>query len=127
MVNKTCIYCGRGITRWDLFKGWFWKLQLRLSEFSEVWEDCCSYKCYGLQLEKMLKALQTDSREVMDLADFLFVTASRFLTVDELTANLDKIKTTEWAKHIIAAGYRKVEANNNPYRLWHERDGLGLE
>lgn len=120
-----CIYCGKEITRWDLFKGFFWKFPLRLNEFSQVWEECCSYKCYGLQLEKMLKALQTDSREVMDLADFLLVSAWKFITFDQVRDNIDKLRTTEWAKHIIAAGYRKRAPNNNPYSIWHVRDGMG--
>lgn len=36
--------------------------------------------------------------------------------------DIDKIQTTDWAKHIIAAGYRKVAQNNNPYKKWHRRD-----
>jgi hypothetical protein len=120
-----CIYCGKEITKWDLFKGWFWKLQLRLNEFSYVWEGCCSYKCYGLQLERMLKALGTESREEMDLADFLLHSLGDFVSWEAVCDNLDKIDTSGWAKHIIAAGYRKVVPNNNPYRFWHERDGMG--
>ncbi len=117
-----CIYCGKEVTGWQKFIGFFWKLPLRLNEFSQVWEDCCSYKCYGLQLEKMLKALHTESAEVLDLADFLFSSACQFITVEQVIENLDKIKTTEWAKHIIAAGYKKVAPNNNPYKEWHVRD-----
>ena len=53
-----CIYCRKEITKWNLFLGFFWKLPLRMNEISQVWEKCCSYKCYGLQLEKMIKELQ---------------------------------------------------------------------
>jgi hypothetical protein len=52
-----CMYCGKGITKWDLFKGWFWKLPLRINEVSHIWESCCSYKCYGLELESEFKKL----------------------------------------------------------------------
>ena len=52
-----CTYCGKQITKWDLFLGWFWKLHLRVSEISQIWERCCSYKCYGLELERLLKEL----------------------------------------------------------------------
>jgi len=117
-----CIYCGKPITRWQSFLGFFWKLPLRLNEFSQIWEDCCSYKCYGLQLEKMLQSLQTETREVLDLSDFLITSVAKFITTAQLIENIDKIRTTEWAKHIIAAGYRKVDTNNNPYKIWHIRD-----
>ena len=117
-----CLYCGKPVTRWQLFIGFFWKLPLQLREFSKVWEDCCSYKCYGLQLKKMLEFLQLESREVLDLSDFLFLSATKFLTVEQIMDNIDRIRTTEWAKHIVAAGYRKVEKNTNPYKIWHIRD-----
>lgn len=52
-----CIYCGKDMTKWNLFLGFFWKFQLRLTEISQIWEKCCSYKCYGLELEKELRAL----------------------------------------------------------------------
>jgi len=29
-------------------------MMLRMNEISQIWEYCCSYKCYGLQLEKLL-------------------------------------------------------------------------
>jgi hypothetical protein len=70
----------------------------------------------------MMKSLRTETREVLDLSDFLFLSASKFLTIDELIKNIDHIKCTEWAKHIIAAGYTKAAPNNNPYNLWHVRD-----
>ena len=117
-----CIYCGNQITGWQRFIGFFWKLPLRLNEFSQIWEECCSYKCYGLQIEKMLKALQTETTEVLDLSDYLFESVAKFITIDELIGKIGKLHTTEWAKHIIAAGYRKVEQNNNPYKFWHTRD-----
>ena len=60
MESQRCIYCGKVITKWDLFKGWFWKLPLRISEISQIWEYCCSYKCYGLQLEKMVNQLKEE-------------------------------------------------------------------
>ncbi|KKN59251.1 hypothetical protein LCGC14_0543500 [marine sediment metagenome] len=117
-----CIYCENQISSWQHFIGFFWKLPLRLNEFSQVWEECCSHKCYGRQLEKMLKSLQVESAEVLDLSDFLFRTACKFITVEQVMKDIDKIQTTDWAKHIIAAGYRKVAQNNNPYKKWHRRD-----
>jgi hypothetical protein len=53
-----CIYCHKQITKWQLFCGFFWKLPLRINELSQMWELCCSYKCYGLQLEKMIKTIR---------------------------------------------------------------------
>lgn len=53
-----CIYCGKEISKWDLFCGFFWKMRLRLNEVSQVWEDCCSEKCYGKQLERLLGELE---------------------------------------------------------------------
>jgi hypothetical protein len=57
MVNEMpgcCAYCGKRITRWDLFKGFFWKLPLRLNELSQLWELCCSNRCYGHLLAREL-------------------------------------------------------------------------
>ena len=122
-----CIYCGKRSTNWQRFLGFFWKLPLRLSEFSSVWEECCSYRCYGLQLDKMLKSLQLETREVLDLSDFLFTSACKFLTTEQVMDNIDRMRTTEWAKHIVAAGYRRVERNNNPYPIWHGRDEHATE
>jgi len=118
-----CIQCEKEITVWQCFIGFFWKLPLRINEFSQIWDECCSYKCYGLQLEKTLKSLQTETREVLDLSDFLFISAIKFLTTEQAMKDISEIRTTEWAKHIIAAGYRRVEKNNNPYPIWHSRDG----
>jgi len=56
-VNETlgcCAYCGKRITRWDLFKGLFWKLPLRIRGVSQLWELCCSYRCYGRLLAREL-------------------------------------------------------------------------
>ena len=117
-----CIYCDKYITNWQRFVGFFWKLPLHLNEFSQIWKECCSYKCYGLQLEKILTSLQIETREVLDLSDFLFTSACKFITTEQVMKDIDKIRTTEWAKHIISAGYRKVETNNNPYPIWHSRD-----
>lgn len=58
-----CVYCGKEITKWDLFLGWFWKFPLRMNEISQIWEECCSYKCYGRELEKRIKEL-TDKEKV---------------------------------------------------------------
>lgn len=116
-----CIYCGKPITSWKHFTAFFWKLPLRLNEFSQIWEECCSYKCYGNQLGKLLKSMQFETAEVLDLADFLFLSICKFLTVEQVMDNIDKLQTTEWAKHIIAAGYRRVASNNNPHKLWHVR------
>lgn len=109
-----CIYCGKYVTKWQSFLGWFWKLPLRISEVSQIWERCCSYKCYGLELEKRLSAMSLDSREVLDLSDYLFTSVTKFITVEEVMKHIDKIQTTNWARHIVAAGYRKVEPNQNP-------------
>jgi hypothetical protein len=114
VYKMACIYCGMEITKWQIFWGWFWKLPLRISEFSQIWEECCSYKCYSLQLEKMLVFMQVESREVLDLSDFLLTSACKFITVEQVLEHIDKMKTTEWAEHIVAAGYRKVEPNSNP-------------
>ena len=109
-----CIYCGKQVTKWQLFLGWFWKLPLKIGESSQIWEQCCSYKCYGLELERQLRSMSVDSREVLDLSDYLFLSATKFITLDELIGNIGKVQTTEWARHIVAAGYRKVAPNENP-------------
>ena len=109
-----CIVCKKKITRWQTFLGFFWKGHLRVTEFSGLWEDCCSYKCYGDRLEGLLKNMRTETKEVLDLSDFLFQSINQFITVDQLLNMIKEIHTTEWAKHIIAAGYRKIGPNNNP-------------
>ena len=54
---KICAYCGKHITRWDLFRGLFWKLPLRINEVSQLWEVCCSDRCYGRLLARELGKL----------------------------------------------------------------------
>jgi len=53
--TNTCLYCKKYVTKWQDFLGFFWKFMIRITEVSMIWEYCCSYKCYGKQLEKMIK------------------------------------------------------------------------
>lgn len=62
MAGSRCIYCDKTTTTWDLFLGFFWKFPLRWSEVSQIWEHCCSYKCYELELERQLNELIEEGR-----------------------------------------------------------------
>jgi len=53
-----CIYCKKEITKWQIFLGWFWKLPMRINELSQIWEECCSSKCYELELEKEIREIE---------------------------------------------------------------------
>lgn len=41
-----CRRCGKKLTVWRLFWGWFWWLPRKVDSVDPIWEECCSYKCY---------------------------------------------------------------------------------
>ena len=64
-----CIICGKKFNRWK-----FWweleKIWLRITEVSLLWENCCSEKCYGLLLEKIMSGeIKLTGKEQVDVKE----------------------------------------------------------